>query len=363
MGLPNTMATSPDLDYQNEILPRVSRTFALTIPQLPGELRDIVGNAYLLCRLADTIEDDPHLSSDAKRAFMEEFVAALRGERDPDEFARALGARMSDAMSDAERELVSHTASVLRVTATFREGYRRAVMRCVSIMGRGMPEFQQHKTLAGLATLPDMDRYCYYVAGVVGEMLTDLFCEYCGELAPRRQEMMKLSVCFGQGLQMTNILKDIWEDRESGTCWLPRSAFTAVPGGLSRAMEERDALALRDGIATLVGVANAHLASALRYTQMIPKSEPGMRRFCLWAIGMAVLTLRKIHHHPGYLSGREVKISRRSVAATVALCNAGHYSNRALGWMFAAATFGLPRAEPGDTTPPPGARLVSDRLG
>ena len=128
-------------------------------------------------------------------------------------------------MSEAERELVAHTATVLRVTATFREGYRKAVMRCVSIMGRGMPEFQQHKTLAGLATLADMDRYCYYVAGVVGEMLTDLFCEYCADLAPHRQEMTKLAVCFGQGLQMTNILKDIWDDRARGACWLPRDAF------------------------------------------------------------------------------------------------------------------------------------------
>jgi len=41
--------------YQEAILPKVSRTFALTIPQLPPALRDVVANAYLLCRIADTI--------------------------------------------------------------------------------------------------------------------------------------------------------------------------------------------------------------------------------------------------------------------------------------------------------------------
>ena len=46
-----------DLAWQHATLQEVSRTFALTIPQLPPGLRDVVGNAYLLCRIADTIED------------------------------------------------------------------------------------------------------------------------------------------------------------------------------------------------------------------------------------------------------------------------------------------------------------------
>jgi len=48
-----------NLRYQSDILERVSRTFALTIPQLPFDLSKVVANAYLLCRIADTIEDDP----------------------------------------------------------------------------------------------------------------------------------------------------------------------------------------------------------------------------------------------------------------------------------------------------------------
>ena len=51
--------TASDLAYQAEMLQCVSRTFALTIPQLPGALRDVVGNAYLLCRIADTLDGAP----------------------------------------------------------------------------------------------------------------------------------------------------------------------------------------------------------------------------------------------------------------------------------------------------------------
>ena len=66
-------AKSEDFAYQEQILQGVSRTFALTIPQLPKPLRDVVGNAYLLCRIADTIEDEPALSIEQKHKFSESF--------------------------------------------------------------------------------------------------------------------------------------------------------------------------------------------------------------------------------------------------------------------------------------------------
>ncbi|MGH8145359.1 MAG: squalene/phytoene synthase family protein [Rhodanobacteraceae bacterium] len=40
---------------QNRILSAVSRTFALTIPQLDPALRNVIANAYLLCRIADGV--------------------------------------------------------------------------------------------------------------------------------------------------------------------------------------------------------------------------------------------------------------------------------------------------------------------
>ena len=46
--------------------------------------------------------------------------------------------------------------------------------------------------------------------------------------------MLRLAVSFGQGLQMTNILKDIWDDRQSGACWLPRSVFARGTMDLER---------------------------------------------------------------------------------------------------------------------------------
>ena len=72
-------SVSSDEVYQDQILPHVSRTFALTIPQLPPALSIPVTCAYLLCRIADTIEDEPALSPPETLAFLQRFSALLGG--------------------------------------------------------------------------------------------------------------------------------------------------------------------------------------------------------------------------------------------------------------------------------------------
>ena len=221
-------STSRDLAYQAAILRGVSRTFALNIPQLPDALRDVVGNVYALCRIADTIEDEPALSPAQKRAFSERFIEVVTGRRDAAAFSRELGPLLSSSSTGHERDLVANTARIVRITGSLGAAQRRAVERCVRIMSRGMAEFQQHASAAGLRDVPHLNRYCYCVAGVVGETLTELFCDYSAEIGGRREELLPLSVSFGQGLQMVNILKDVWEDRRRGACWLPRDVFEAA---------------------------------------------------------------------------------------------------------------------------------------
>jgi len=341
---PTTRASADDLNYQRGILPGVSRTFALTIPVLPDALALVTTNAYLLCRIADTIEDDPKLSHEQKSQFHARFVAVVNGTEDAAQFARDLAPLLSDRVLAAEHDLVRNTPAVVRVTHGCSAAERAALTRCVAIMCRGMPEFQRNKSLRGLADLDELADYCYYVAGVVGEMCTELFALHCPELAPNRDVMLRLAVSFGQGLQMTNILKDIWDDRQSGACWLPRSVFANGTMDLEQLEAWHAERVFRDGLNELLGVGHAHLRNALEYTCMIPKREVGIRRFCLWAIGLAVLTLRKIHKHPTFRSGNEVKVSRRTVKATVLTTNLTLMSNRALRLMFARAADGLPLA-------------------
>ncbi|MCU0627289.1 MAG: squalene/phytoene synthase family protein, partial [Gemmatimonadaceae bacterium] len=62
--------------WSRAILPRVSRTFALSVRVLPGDLGRAVLAAYLLCRIADTIEDAPTLPAAHKAATLDRLVAA-----------------------------------------------------------------------------------------------------------------------------------------------------------------------------------------------------------------------------------------------------------------------------------------------
>jgi farnesyl-diphosphate farnesyltransferase len=333
-----------DLAYQEAILPRVSRTFALTIPQLPEDLRTVVANAYLLCRIADTIEDSDSLNVEEKERLSAQFVDIVSDAAPAQRFAQDLSALLGDPAGQAENDLVRNTARVVRLTHSFAPSQRAAVERCVRIMSAGMGEFQRGRYVHGLRDQPHLDRYCYHVAGVVGEMLTELFCFHSRRVAKKREALAKLAVSFGQGLQMTNILKDIWEDKQRNMCWLPQGVFTSVGFDLSNLSRAHGDAAFQVGLARLIAVALAHLRNAVDYALLIPHSERGLRNFCLWAIGMAVLTLRKINRNRGFTSGAQVKITRRMVAAATLVTRALCFSNTLLRIAFGCAMIGLPCA-------------------
>lgn len=334
-----------DLEYQNAILQGVSRTFALTIPQLPMDLRIAVGNAYLLCRITDTIEDSDTLTVEQKKWFSRMFVRVVTGETSPESFATELTPLLGGKTLDAERDLVKNTPRVIRVTRSLNPADQAALARCVRVMAAGMEEFQEGRFAHGLRDLEHLTAYCYHVAGVVGEMLTELFCIHSPRMARVRQKLSKLAVSFGQGLQMTNILKDIWEDKSRNVCWLPQAVFSQEGYDLKTLSESGNGNAgFEAGLERLIGITRRHLKNALAYALLIPKSERGVRMFCLWAIGMAMLTLRKINRHRDFRSGAQVKIARSSVRATVLATRLLGWSNTLMRMLFGLTSIGLPRA-------------------
>jgi len=331
-----------DDDFQSEMLEGVSRTFALTIPQLPAELCRVVSNAYLLCRIVDTIEDEPVLSGAQKNSFCQQFLKTLNVARNAEPFSRQLSASLSSQTPHAEHELIRNVPRVIRITRGFSEPQREALQRCVRTMAKGMGQFQSKGEKHGLQSLEDLDQYCYYVAGVVGQMLTRLFCLHSPEIAKNHDALMALAVSFGQGLQMTNILKDVWEDYQRGACWLPLKIFADEGFDLRDLTTARSRPGFERGVQRLVGIAHRHLKNALAYTLLIPKQETGIRNFCLWAIGLAVLTLRKINNHLDYTDGSQVKISRLSVKGTILATQLARQNGTLLKLLFYLAAWPLP---------------------
>ncbi|MEE9423358.1 MAG: phytoene/squalene synthase family protein [Methylococcales bacterium] len=327
--------------FQSEMLLGVSRTFALTIPQLPEQLHYAVGNAYLLCRAVDTIEDEPALTNSQRIEFCNQFIDVVRGTQTPKSLSEKLLPLLSGNTIPAEHQLIRELPQVIAITQSFPEPQYQALLTCVETMAHGMPLFQETEIKHGLPTQNDFDQYCYYVAGCVGEMLTRLFCEYSDEINRHREQMHELSVSFGQGLQMTNILKDIWDDHQRDVCWLPQDVFRQCGYDLAQLDPNNNTLAFQKGLSYLVSQAYQHLTNALDYTLLIPSHEKGIRKFCLWAIGMALLTLQKISKQLDFKDSQQVKISRRQVNTTIALTNIAVGNNTFLKLLFKTAGRGL----------------------
>jgi len=329
--------TTPS-DYQNHILPQVSRTFALTIPQLPAKLQTAVANAYLLCRMADTIEDEPGLTVVQKHSFQSAFLDVVMGKADAACLSDELGRHLTERTLAAERDLIRHLPQVLAVTATLNATQRNATLACLTVMTQGMAEFQNKASLLGLADRNELDRYCYCVAGCVGETLTEFFIDYAPELAPQRQTLRRLARSFGAGLQLTNILKDQRADAERGVCWLPRDLLDAhqvEPGQL----QVGDCHPGHNQvIAELVGTANAHLFQALEFTLLIPARHSGIRRFLAWTIGLALLTLRNVQACPE----APAKVSYADVAMILRLTRLSERSDTGLRMLHKLASRKLP---------------------
>jgi farnesyl-diphosphate farnesyltransferase len=338
---PKLLNQLADDDFQAALLEGVSRTFALTIPQLPEQLYRAVANAYLLCRIVDTIEDEVSLTSRQKQYFCAEFINVVKTGDNAEPFAVELAPLLSGQTIAAEHTLIHVLPRVIQITHGFEPEQIDALAACVATMAQGMPVFQAQNLHDGLATLADMDRYCYYVAGCVGEMLTQLFCHYSKDIALHREPLLARSISFGQGLQMTNILKDIWDDAARGVCWLPQDIFTETGFELAELTPATDSAAFRKGLERLIGIAHGHLAHALEYTLLLPTHETGMRNFCLWALGMAVLTLRNIKQNLHFNQSNQVKITRNNVKSTIFATRAVGRSNTLLRLLFRFAGRGL----------------------
>lgn len=291
------------LEKQQYHLQRVSRTFALTIPLMHGTPADCVANAYLICRIADSMEDNPVVDPSLKSAWLSRFASCLDQGFDPAE-AAALEAEAASLLKEGavaeEYELCCEMQEVLARTRSYPAEVQHIIGHGAALLCRGMAE---HLALAlQVAALPDVDRYCYAVAGVVGEMLALLFAFF----DPRadKKALLELSVSFGEGLQLTNILKDRAVDDDRQASFLP-----ACENGLKGA----------ELIAYYCAVTQGHLKQAGDFICKLPRSSGGARLFCLLNTAMAVLTVKKIENNPlGAQS--ELKISRSAVKKALFFC-------------------------------------------
>jgi farnesyl-diphosphate farnesyltransferase len=322
------------LEFARNIIGRVSRTFAIGITLLPGDLGKAVLTGYLLCRIADTIEDDGSATAARRQQLLGTFVGCL----DDPSSAAHFGAEAADIRADANYlELVAGAQRVFSLLESLPREDALIVARWTRELALGMSEFVgRYPDGIRIQTVDEYRRYCYYVAGTVGHMLTELFALHCKQIKPADYERL-LTNCeaFGEGLQTINILKDIaWDIEHENAAYVPEDLLRAR-GSSHQLILHGDRVAQnREALLTLVDLAKDDIRKSLEYFNGLPKVAVHIRLFCLLPILFAVATLREIERSTAMLqSGGAVKISRNEVRSLIVAGVVSTVSNTTTRWV------------------------------
>jgi farnesyl-diphosphate farnesyltransferase len=313
------------LEWCHEAVQGVSRTFALTVEVLEEPMASYICVGYLVCRVADTVEDAGHIPPAAQADLLRTYDAALDPDSETDVEAFLADVEPYLPPEDERSEDWAVVADADRVVATFETlpaDVREAVTPPARELVQGMAMFvERYADADGLRieTGEELEEYCYYAAGTVGNLITNLVTR--GDLDPRRRRVLyERAEEFGLLLQLVNIAKDVYDDYTAeNNVYLPAEwlADEGVP------QEEVVAPEHERGAASVVRRVAEHargfLDDAQRYLEEVPTTDGNT--LAAWAIPylLAVGTLRELLANPeDALSDRGVKVTRQEVYAVVA---------------------------------------------
>jgi farnesyl-diphosphate farnesyltransferase len=317
--------------FGKHILPDVSRTFAISIRFLPGDLGRAVLTAYLLCRIADTIEDDNTTPPAERAELLEAFLRTLVDRDAADAFPAKSAHLQGDA---AHLALMARTDLVLVTFRTLPPRTQERVAHWVREMGLGMAKFvRTYPRGIRIQTLAEYKEYCYYVAGTVGCMLTELW--HLHAPAVGKAEFEKLWVkcqAFGEALQTVNILKDIAHDAQhENSIYIPAHDLLAQGSSHETLLSPQHLEHNHAAVQGFIELARTDLDDALEYLLLIPRRAFAIRAFCILPLLFAYATLRDLSGSRAMLTpGGNVKISRREVKTLMVVGILALLSNRAV---------------------------------
>ncbi|HKI02277.1 MAG TPA: squalene/phytoene synthase family protein [Thermoanaerobaculia bacterium] len=283
-----------------ELLIASSRTFALAIPLLPEPTRREVTISYLLFRVADTFEDAASWPRAQRIEALERFGRLLENPRreEIEEVSRRWAAEVP-CEQPGYQDLLAELPFVLDNFFALSPDAVRLIREHTVRTADGMAGFVARTGDDGelrLRDVADLQAYCYVVAGIVGELLTELFLLGRPQLAPAAPWLRERSRVFGEGLQLVNILKDSASDATEGRRYLP--------DGVERA--------------TVLALARRDLQAAREYVLALQDAgaERGLVAFNALPVRLALATLDRVEQ-----AGPGSKLTRPEVYAIVQRMN------------------------------------------
>jgi farnesyl-diphosphate farnesyltransferase len=173
------------------------------------------------------------------------------------------------------------------------------------------PHFIRRNGVKMSATEADYNTYCYYVAGTVGHMTTELVIRHYGLNSDIARRLRRSCEACGRGLQKTNIVKDFAEDLGRGVSFLPNTWLQEAnytPLTLRGASSE--------WIQKVLGDVTAELRMSTEHVLALPYEAAGYRMAGLLCLLPAYETLVLAAHQRNQLftPTHHVKISRQTLA-------------------------------------------------
>ena len=211
-------------------------------------------------------------------------------------------------------ELLQSTPYLLEQVALLPTPYIEAItehiLRVIEWMQKWVALHDDHNRLT-LLRIKQLDDYCYAVAGIVGELVTSLISLYKPTLKGTRLLVLKsLETASGRGLQLTNIIKDVFRDHQQGRYYIPQEYLPFENGGA------------HDGLMPIVAHAYRNLCLGREYVRAMPEEEFDIRKAVLVPLLLAVATLRHLLENlDGLFEGADVKISRETVVEILMLAD------------------------------------------
>lgn len=310
-----------------DILPRVSRSFALAIKLLPAPLGEQTMLAYLIYRLIDTIEDS-HAPLRVKRKLFDALLKSFsRQKYDAAEIEAVKAHMLSQVDCGHERELIEKLPGVAAVFYEQPPPVRRVTLRWGREMATGMYRFQRKR----IRTFADQSRYSYYVAGVVGYLFNDLL--YYNRIISRRlrTQLRSRARRFGLALQKVNILRDVAHDVPAKRYYWPLGVMQRYRVNYRTLLEPENRAAAMAVLREEIRDATQYLRAGMQYVMALPKEQIGVRMFCLIPLFMAIESyIACINNSDVFEKEKTVKITREQVGEIVAKSGLWGASNELL---------------------------------
>ncbi len=277
------------IGFYHHHLEQVSRSFSFCIMQLESPAKEWIALSYLLCRIVDTIEDSIWPDQQSQHQAFQELKLFLEVSPSAEQFEAWLH-RFPTQIVSAEQHLLADLPWLLRDKKELPSEIQQQLFNTMSQMMAGMSYFMKQYQKQGRLTLPSLtttNQYCFFVAGIVGELLTRIYTYLIPEFK-WTEPLLIQSFHFGLFLQKINILKDQVSDELAGRCYI----------------DSRDSL--RDSL-----VVNARVS--LDYLKSIPIiSGRTYRLFCAWSLFIGLASLKWIDK--SWKTQKFHKIGRRETA-------------------------------------------------